>query len=292
MVLKQIITRNIQNHSEVVIDLPPTGLIVFTGNNSNGKSVIVKVTKELIEGSIKKPKKRASLINRQATFGEVVYVRDDDVTLTLHLTREAATTWVCLEKPGQEKVVRYLADKSYQDLVREFGWHYADDVGITLHIAEADESLLFYKTSNKTNGTVLHSATTDASASKAVVNMQQTLKDARAFRDDCVSKVRLLQSTTAELKIYDVEDLSSKRDTLTKYYTILSKVYIPTIPEIKAVPNVRLANVYEPKLPSIRYPRVVDVSCNIPDILEVARELDDLRNKKCPLCGRGFSCDC
>lgn len=292
MVLKQIITRNIQNHKEVVVDLPEKGLIVFTGDNSNGKSVIVKVTKAIITGDIKKPKKRASLVNRNATYGEAIYTRSDGAILTLHLTREAATTYLSLELPGQEKIVRYLADKSYMELVRVFGWHYAEDSGITLNIAEADEALLFYKTGYKVNGDILHTATTDTSASKAVVNMQETLKSARSFRDDCVSKVRLLQSTTAELKVYDVEALTEKRDKLMKYYDTLSKVYIPNIPEIIPVPNVKFVSVYIPNIPKIKYPKIVDIKCSIPDILPIVNELKTLRESKCPTCGRGFNCDC
>lgn len=292
MVLTKIITRNIQNHKEVVIDLPPTGLIVFTGNNSNGKSVIVKVTKALIDGSIKRPKKRASLINRNTTFGEVVYYRSDGAILTLHLTREAATVWVSLEMPNEEKIVRYLSDKSYQVLVRRFGFHYADDCDITLNIAEADDALLFYKTSYKVNGSIMNTATTDVNASKAVENMTATLKDARSFRDDCVSKVRLLQATTAELQIHDIEALTEQKEKLTRYYNILSKIYIPKLPTIEPVPKVKYVNIYIPRIPDIKYPRFIDLSCNIPDIVPVASELKALRNKTCPLCGRGFGCDC
>ena len=42
MYIKQIIADNLQSLQHEVIDLPPTGLVVFTGQNSNGKSIIVK----------------------------------------------------------------------------------------------------------------------------------------------------------------------------------------------------------------------------------------------------------
>ena len=50
--LKTIRTRNIQSHKDVLIELPETGLVVFTGDNSNGKSVITKVLEDLISYSI------------------------------------------------------------------------------------------------------------------------------------------------------------------------------------------------------------------------------------------------
>lgn len=292
MVLKQIITRNIQNHREVVIDLPKSGLVVFTGNNSNGKSVIVKTTLKMLNGGISKPRKRASLVNRDATFGEIIYVRDDDVKLTMHVAREAASTYIKLEVPNQEPIVRYLADKSYKALISDFGWHYDEDAGISLNIAEAEDSLLFYKTSNKINGHILETATSDSSANKVAESFEETLKEARNFRDKTIQQVRTYSSALHDLKVEEVQPLLDKREKLAYLYRNLNAVYLPTIPEIKAVPKVHFADVYNPILPEIKYPRIISVSCTIPDILDVANEVKVLKEHRCPMCGRGFDCDC
>ena len=288
MVLKQITTRNIQNHREVVIDLPPTGLIIFTGNNSNGKSVIVKVTKALITGSIKKPRKRANLVNRNAQFGEVIYVRDDDTVLRLHLTREAATTYISYQEPNQEPIVRYLADKSYMDLVARFGWHYDTNTDISLNIAEADTSLLFYKTSNKANSSIIETATSDSSANAVIEKFGSTISELRSLRDTYNVQIRQLEGTIHDLQVEDTEPLVQLRDVYDKVYNTLSKFYFPTLPEVKAVPKVQFVNIHFPTLPEVKYPALLNVDCNIPDITPIWEELVTLRNHKCPTCGRGF----
>ena len=290
--LKQIITRNIQNHAEVVIDLPPTGLIVFTGDNSNGKSVIVKAVRALVLNEIKKPRKRASLVNRKASYGEAIFIRTDDVILTMHVAREAASTWISLEVPGQDKIVRYLSDKSYTELVQTFGLQVAGESGISLNVAEADESLLFYKTPTKTNHEVLQIATVDSRAMTAATNMENTLSETRQFRDACAAQARTITPALQELHIGDVEALTERRNKLFRYYSIRSRIYIPTIPEIKAVPKVRITNVYIPTLPKIKWPKVHNIYLNVPDIIPVASELKSVREGKCPTCGRGFNCDC
>lgn len=290
--LKQIITRNIQNHAEVVIDLPPTGLIVFTGDNSNGKSVIVKAVRALVLNEIKKPRKRASLVNRKASYGEAIFIRTDDVTLTMHVAREAASTWISLEVPGQDKITRYLSDKSYTELVQEFGLQVAGESGISLNVAEADESLLFYKTPTKTNHEVLQIATVDSRAMTAATNMENTLSETRQFRDACAAQARTIKPALQELHIGDVEALTERRNKLFRYYSILSHIYIPTLPEIKAVPKVRITNVYIPTLPNVKWPKVHNVYLDVPDIMPVASELKSVREGKCPTCGRGFNCDC
>lgn len=290
--LKQIITRNIQNHAEVVIDLPPTGLIVFTGDNSNGKSVIVKAVRALVLNEIKKPRKRASLVNRKASYGEAIFIRTDDVTLTMHVAREAASTWISLEVPGQDKITRYLSDKSYTELVQEFGLQVAGESGISLNVAEADESLLFYKTPTKTNHEVLQIATVDSRAMTAATNMENTLSETRQFRDACAAQARTIKPALQELHIGDVEALTERRNKLFRYYSILSHIYIPTLPEIKAVPKVRITNVYIPTLPTVKWPKVHNIYLDVPDIMPVASELKSVREGKCPTCGRGFNCDC
>lgn len=292
MVLKQIITRNIQNHREVVIDLPEHGLIVFTGNNSNGKSVIVKTTLKMLNGDITKPRKRASLVNRNATFGEIIYVRNDDVVLTMHLAREAAATFIKYEEPGKEPIVRYLSDKSYKELIKDFGWHYDDTSGISLNIAEEEDALLFYKTSNKINCSILETATCDTRANKVAESFEQTLKDARSFRDQAVAQIRTYSSALQDLRVEPVQPLIEKREKLAYCYRNLNAVYIPSIPDIEPVPIVHFADVYSPNLPEIKYPRIISLSCDIPDILGVAEELRVLNEHRCPMCGRGFNCDC
>ena len=292
MWIKQIKTINIQNHAEVVVDLPEKGLVVFTGDNSNGKSVIVRTTRAILLGEITKPRKRASLVNRDAMFGEIIYLRGDDVKLTVRIAREAANTFVKYEEPGSEPIVRALADKNWRELVTRFGWHYDEDCNLTLNVAEEEDSLLFYKTSYKTNAHILMTANQDPTAETVHENFIELIKNSRQVRDVNNQKIQSLILARDGLEVYDTEALKVKRDKLIKYYNRLNGIYLPKIPEIKAVPKVRYSTIYEPKLPVIKYPRILDIHCNIPDILPIAREIKILCENKCPTCGRGFDCEC
>lgn len=288
MVLTKIIVRNIQSLKEVVFDLPTNGLVVLTGENSNGKSVIVKVTKALITNAIRLPVERASLVNRHALYGEAIYYRDDGVILTLHLARQAKDTWVKFEAPNQDPVVRYLADKNHVDLVRAFGFHVDDKSGISLNIAENEASLLFYKTPLKANGSILETARTDSSADKVLENFTDTLKETKRLRDQYVQQSRTLQSALHELKVEDVDEITAKKERLEYLYRNLTAVYLPVIPEVHPVPKVVFASPHIPTLPVVKYPVIVNVECEIPDIVPIADELQTLREYKCPMCGRGF----
>lgn len=292
MVLKQIIARNIQSLCEVVIDLPPTGLVVFTGPNSNGKSIIIRATRILVSGLLRKPIKRASLVNRNATFGELTYVRDDDTTLTMHVAREANLTYIKYCEPGEEPIVRYLADKSYPELVRRFGWHYDEMAGVSLQIAEEEDALLFYKTPHKHIASIIETATTDTTANKVAESFTTTLKEARSFREKWVQSASTYTVALHELKVENTAPLEERRCRLERLLRNLEAIYFPNIPDITPVPKVRFAAVHKPSIPAIKYPRILQVGCTIPDIIPVAEELKTLKEHKCPMCGRGFDCEC
>lgn len=290
MTIKQIITRNIQNHKEVVLDFPEYGLIVLSGNNSNGKSVVIKALVAIIYDLLRRPQKRDNLINREATYGEVFITRYDGIKLSLHLTREAAQTYFTYEHPGQEPIVRYLSDKSYMELVKRFGFHVVDNANVSLQIGEADDSLLFYKTPNKLNGAIVITSMVDGNTQIAIDNMEELLKTTRKSRDDYTSQVRAINDALAGLVIKDTSELRTKRAYLDYIRQVLSTVYIPqSLPMLEPVPKVTYYDVYNPTLPEIKYPPIYDVHCDIPDMTQTATELTALKNRVCPTCGRRFS---
>lgn len=305
MYLTQIVTRNIQSHKEVVIDLPPTGLVMFSGDNSNGKSVIIRVTRDIILGHISRPQTRADLVNRKSTSGEVLYVRNDGARLLVNIAREAARTFVSLTLPGQEAIVRYVSDKEYKRLIATFGWNVVEGQDISLNITEEDDALLFYKTHPKVTGQVFTSVSTDPVAENALENLQQLAKDARTCKDAANSKLRLAETAKHELKEVDLDELKSQKEKLEYYYSFFEHFYLPelpelkavpkinfihvehpNIPELKAVPKVELHNVPVPNVPKIRFPKVHSICISIPDITEVAMDIATIKENRCPTCGR------
>lgn len=289
MVLKRITTRNLQSHKEVVVDLPPSGFIVFTGNNNNGKSVIGKTTLALLNGSIAKPRKRGSLVDRNSTFAEIEYLRDDGVRLLVHIQREAAGTYFRYYAQTGEMTERYLADKSYKELLQLFGWHYDENAEVSLQIAEADDALLFYKTSLKKNGFILETATTDPSAEIVLTRMTELLKESRNYRDVYTKQISALGENLRSLRIENVQPLRGKVERLEVIKRNLSVFHKPVLPEIRPVPKVNFVELYKPTLPKIRYPRIFTThKAEIPNVMQLADEMEKLANMTCPTCGRRF----
>ena len=291
MTLKQIRTVDIQSHKDVTIDLPEKGLIRFSGKNSSGKTVIGRTLNELITGGMSRPKTRASLINRKARFGEITVTRWDDVSLKVHIAREAAQTYIEYSVPGEETVTRYLADKNMAYYVKQFGYHYMEDHEICIQYADRDAPMLFFKTPKKANLACIEVARSDDDAQTSLDEFNKLLKTCKDVRESKENQVSACQIALKELKIYDINYLKIQQRNLQAIAENLKNIYIPTIPEIPALVHVDTISYHEPNLPEIRFPEIYPVfglKQIFIDIVKLQEDVQDILDNKCPTCGKGL----
>ena len=159
--LKSAVMVNIQSHTKTILEFPRVGIVRFYGNNSNGKSVLVKVLNDVVSNAITRPSNRRSIIRRGHEYGELMMTRYDGTTLFIRIATEAAATYAELTRPDCPPVRRYLADKSIPILVKEFGWHYNSDHGVSLNIHQDVDGFLFVDTKKSVNFDLLNSVRSD-----------------------------------------------------------------------------------------------------------------------------------
>lgn len=268
--IKTIRTHNIQSHKDVLIELPETGVVVFQGPNSNGKSVITKVIQDTVYNNISKLGTRKSLVNRDVAEGFLEIIRYDGSSLYVNINLEASKTYVKLTRANGEEVTRYLADKTIPDLVEEFGFHYNSDRGISLNICDSDESLLFFKTNHVTNGDILNSALTDNDVQRKYEALLNVNLEATNNRRVFAENLRVARAAKDAIVLYDIEQESKISEAVNYAAAVLSSVYTPDVKDIPtycplkfiSIPNLRVAtlaytpiiHVTEPKLSSIKIP--------------------------------------
>lgn len=289
MTLKQIRTVNIQSHKDITIDLPPTGLIRFSGKNSNGKTVIGRTILFLISGKLNRPRKRAALVNKNATFGEITMVRYDDVTLVVHITREASQTYLDYIVPGEEPVRRYLSDKNFGYYVKQFGWHYMPDYDISIQYADREDPMLFYRTHPKANLACINFARSDEEAEQAVVQFDEVLASCKSAKDAQTQTITACQVALNELRVPDISYLKIQLESLLKSYERLSVIHVPEIPELPDVVKASTVSFHEPNLPEVRYPRILPVfslGSHYIKIAGIQKEIMEIMQNKCPTCGK------
>ena len=287
MRIKTIHTVHIQSHYDVSIDFPETGVVVFSGNNSNGKSVIVKVTNAVLSGALSKPKERRTLITRGFTHGSVSYDTYEGVTLKVDIDYEASQTYATLTKPDGTKIVRFLSDKSIDELVREFGFHYNKEYEVSLNIHNDDDRFLFVDTKHAANYACLGNTLGDEYAESAIEqlrNLQTQIKE-RITTNTAVYNQN--KAVAEALQTIDVEAAQKRRKKMIYIAINLKHMCVPPCPRLEAVPDVvTVATVEDP--PSITYPQIVDLPTDFPSIELEGSDLNDVLKGVCPTCKRAF----
>lgn len=287
--LKTIRTHFIQKHKDVLIELPETGLVVFVGENSNGKSVIRKAVEDIVSYNIKNLRCRRSLVNEHESEGWIEITKYDGSSLKVVLNLEASRTYATLRRATGEEVTRYLADKSIPELVAEFGFHYDENRGISLNICDSDRSILFFTTNHVTNGDVLNSATTDSTAQARCEELRTKYQEAIAMRQMFIDSLRVAQAAKAEIQLYDVASETEILNKARLYTNILSHVYIPNLIDAKPIPLVSYVKTPQLRISTYKVPPVVSLPLlNLKGLEEAYKELMAIEKGVCPTCQRPF----
>lgn len=288
--IKTIHTRGIQSHDDVLIELPETGLVVFSGDNSNGKSVIRKVLEDTIAYNINKAKVRKSLISKDRSEGSLEIIKYDGSSLYVNINLEASQTWVRLTRANGESVIRYLADKNIPELVREFGFHYNDTRDISLNICDSDDSILFFRTSHTTNGDILVSALTDTEAQMRYDVLYEQYQEALSNRRQFLDNLQVAQAAKEALVLYNIEEEQELHDICARAASLLSKFYWPDMKEVPEMIFLPTFNIRTLRLQGyVELPHIPVVRMNIRDISAVALDLIQIEKGVCPTCRRPFS---
>lgn len=288
--IKTIHTRGIQSHDDVLIELPETGLVVFSGDNSNGKSVIRKVLEDTIAYNINKAKVRKSLISKDRSEGSLEIIKYDGSSLYVNINLEASQTWVRLTRANGESAVRYLADKNIPELVREFGFHYNDTRDISLNICDSDDSILFFRTSHATNGDILVSALTDTEAQMRYDVLYEQYQEALSNRRQFLDNLQVAQAAKEALVLYNIEEEQELHDICARAASLLSKFYWPDMKEVPEMIFLPTFNIRTLRLQGyVELPHIPVVRMNIRDISAVSLDLIQIEKGVCPTCRRPFS---
>lgn len=287
MAIKTIHTHNIQSHRDVTIELPETGITVFTGNNSNGKSVIVKVTNAVISGSISKPKERKTLINKNCLSGFVEYIKYDGTKLLVNIHHEASQTFAEITKPGCQPVRRYLADKAIRDVVAAFGFHYNADHDVSLNVHNDDDKFLFVNTKHSTNYACLGNTLSDTYGEQALIKLNEVCDHFKADLRNLSRTKIATQAVLDSLTTCDIEAVDMRRKKM--LYIAQNLAHFPTTPcpKVKGVPDVVVIDV-PGEFPKVKYPIIVNLPTDFPDIIQQGRDLNDVLKGVCPTCKRAF----
>lgn len=284
--LKRVVMINIQSHVHTVLEFPKVGIVRFLGDNSNGKSVMVKVLQDVVSNNISRPAARRSIIRRGNSYGELLLENWDGDALYVRINIEAAQTYAELTKAGQPTVRRYLADKAIPLLVREFGWHYDDVTGISINIHNDTDGFLFVDTKKTTNFNLLNGMRSDTFAEAALEELDRLMKESKGKLKDMEHLYEVAETAFLTLQYWDIEEESAIRDECLYYAALLENLSMPRIPEISLTPQPKFYGSMPP-VPQVAIPVLYKPFEAPPEsATQLLTDLVSILEGVCPTCGR------
>lgn len=279
---------NIQSFKEALYDLPDTGLVQILGDNSNGKSVVGKVLKFIAAGEIKVEKERASLIRDTEQYGFVT-IEYKNKFLIFRIDRELSGCIVQLKRENGEVIRRTVREGGIQELVYEFGFRVYNAGAVALQVYETLGIIPFVNTTAAANYEMVETITTDSTANRFVKNYREiTSKEFSKEVKNYKTILEEIQSMQKSLHVYDVEAYKKMRDKLVEMYAVLEHLTGVEISKIKIPPNVKILDIPVLNLKKLPVVKVIFHMENLPDMTETIKALNEVKQGRCPTCGRLF----
>lgn len=304
----QVRLHNIQSFKDVVYDFPDTGLVQIIGDNSNGKSILGKVFTAIAELKFTIQEERDSLIRDGEESGYAIIVYKGKC-LSILLHRQRNNCYVKLKRTNGEEVVRTIREGGLEMLVAEFGFRVYGKNAIVLQVHETLGSVLFVNTSPSLNFEAVDAVTTDTVAQQFLTNFkEQTHKKAKQLLQEYNAKAEAAKRLAGTLVMYDHAAYQGIHDKMERAYNVLkhlelleleevdvlrpaSILGLPQLnmPEVSISPEVKLLCLGELDVPEVALlPKVqfIGQAVEIDDIYEPVRNLYEVMNGRCPVCGR------
>jgi hypothetical protein len=282
--------QNIQAIGDAHIVIDNNSITEFTGDNSNGKSVISKVIEAITSGDIVHKESRLTLIKDGETQGVVLFTHDKE-QLGFVLRAEAAESIIMykadMTAPESEAIYRPLNDRNtITTLVHQFGFRTYDEGSICLQLAPTFGAIPFVTTSGKVNNDIIADITTDKIADNFLKSFQTitfpVFKDriARLQKDHDNIQAILDNMESYNWKDYEsiAERMSEVYQAIKSYeYFQLESVPIPPLSvlpiehfELRQIPNVDFYDLCKPIVP----------------IIDELNHYVEIMNGVCPTCGK------
>ena len=277
-----IYLKNIQAISLAEISLEEGSITEFVGDNSNGKSILTKITQAITSGDIKHKSTRLPLIKDGCSLGVVGFTRGNK-QLAFQIAEEQADCVVLYNSnypDDSAQVVMGIADKGVEKAIHDFGFRTYADGEICIQLAPTYGAIPFVTTSGSINGKIIKDITVDNVAEsfiKAYENFTQPVFKRKLESID--NDIKTLSDTLELLQYYDYKEYEVLDQELQTAFQIMSGYNYIDFEEVDATAG-DIVTVAPLKVKT--YDRFVVMEPPIKELTELCTILEGT----CPTCGK------
>lgn len=283
--------KDIQAIRSSVITFEDNSIVEFTGDNSNGKSVIAKVIQALTSGDIRHKDVRITLINDNSKEGVMVFTHDNESLgiIMREETKDSIIAYTPDITDNTSGIFRSMDDPEGCDaLIKKFGFRTYAGGDICLQLSPTWGAIPFITTSGSINNDIVQDITVDKIADEFLKTFQAITFPLFKDKIQNLKKEKdLYQAALDNMESYDWKAYEDIANRMKETYNILNKLSFLTIDEIP-VPNLEIIPVSE--LNILPLP-IIEFYNYAPTIMAIDKELDDyldILNGVCPTCGKAL----
>lgn len=278
---------NIQAITHAVYDFPDAGVVQITGENNNGKSILIKAIAFVANTLITKNEERESIIKDDCSYGTIYMIRGEQ-KLLVYVSRERGECYYQYTT-STLNVKRTIREGGLDKLASAFGWSTFSG-GLCLQLFETYGVLPFVNNSAACDYEIIDEIITDRVANDFVQNYSSItyplLRDAVAkYKQNVESCERELKAIT----VYDVAKYELMAARLRRYQEIVQYMipYVPAkLPITKYMKYGTLKPVHMVKLPIFRIFPVLEAPVSLSSYIS---SLHTALSGSCPTCGTKIS---
>lgn len=275
---------NIQSIRKATYDIAEQGITQIIGDNSNGKSILIKAMAFVANTSIKDKDERESIINDNSSTGIIVMKRDG-MTLKVTISRVRENCQYEFTRRNGDIITRTIREGGLEILAEEFGW-IAFEGNICLQIFETFGIMPFVNNRPASDYEIVDYIITDKVANNFVETYEKVTYPAfKQYVADLNSKISSSQRVLDGITFYDIPKHEDMLYKLRAYYRNVAHLvyYMPErLPIYKTVPMIEVTPYTPSMLPVYKLLKPIEP---LVDLTDVVREYHLTLNGVCPTCG-------
>ena len=280
---------NLQAISEAVITISENSITEFSGDNSNGKSIISKCIQAITSGDIRSKTTRRTLIKDGCDKGVFSITHDKEQMIVL--IAEEISNSAIIYVPNiddDKKITRPLSDKvALEKMTHKFGFRTYADGDICLQLSPTWGAIPFVTTNGKVNSEIIKDITIDKVAEDFLNGFKTiTFPLFRSRIQEMEKEKEYIGNVLDSLEAYDWKAYDALRD---KIIDVLDVIQGYTYFQLEPldIPNFDVQIIEEVKLESIvREELIQPVERLLP--IGSMNDLITIMNGTCPTCGKSL----
>lgn len=280
---------DLQSIQSVVIEFEDSDIVAFVGDNSNGKSILMKALETITSGDILVMEKREALIRDGCEAGSLL-IRHNEKQLGVLIKKERKETcFIYMDNYNNREsaIVRFLGEDGYDKLLYDFGFRVYDKGNICLQIYPTYGAIPFVSTSGKSNNEIIADITVDKVADEFIKSFSTitypTLKTRIKSYKDQISKYEAL---LGGVKFYDYQAYGSLASRLRKIYNATDKYIFYRVKDLDIIPCTNMPILNDCNVPNPVIIKTGPIKEHVRDLSEYLNSYLKLQNGICPTCGK------